>query len=91
MNLLSFFSRRTSAPVARERLQILLAHERVVVSGQPDLVAMLREEILAVIAKHISVDQDKVLVKMDRGDAVSTLEVDIEIPTPTGEKISLRA
>jgi cell division topological specificity factor len=91
MNLLNFFSRRTSAPVARERLQILLAHERGVVSGQPDLVAMLREEILAVIAKHISVDQEKVLVKMDRGDAVSTLEVDIEIPTPTGERIALRA
>jgi cell division topological specificity factor len=91
MNLLSFFNRRTTAPVARERLQILLAHERVIVNGKPDLVAMLREEILAVIARHISVDQDKVLVKMDRGDAVSTLEVDIEIPTPTGERIALRA
>jgi cell division topological specificity factor len=52
---------------------------------------MLREEILQVIAKHISVDQEKVLVKMDRGDAVSTLEVDIEIPTPTGERVALRA
>jgi cell division topological specificity factor len=91
MNLLSFFSRRNSAPVARERLQILLAHERGIVSGQPDLVGVLREEILAVIAKHISVDQEKVLVKMDRGYAVSTLEVDIEIPMSSGEKISLRA
>jgi cell division topological specificity factor len=91
MNLLNFFSRRNSAPVARERLQILLAHERGIVSGQPDLVAKLREEILSVIAKHISVDQDKVIVKMDRGDAVSTLEVDIEIPTPSGGTIALRA
>jgi cell division topological specificity factor len=91
MNLLNFFSRRSTAPVARERLQILLSHERGIVSGQPDLVAMLREEILAVIAKHISVDRDKVLVKMDRGEGVSTLEVDIEIPTPTGERIALRA
>jgi cell division topological specificity factor len=91
MNLLNFFSRRSSAPVARERLQILLAHERGIVSGQPDLVAKLREEILSVIAKHISVDQDKVIVKMDRGDAVSTLEVDIEIPTPSGATIALRA
>ena len=44
----------------------------------------VREEILAVIAKHVSVERDKVRVTMDRGDAVSTLEVDIEIPTPAG-------
>ena len=39
MNLLNFFSRRSSAPVARERLQILLAHERGMVGGQTDLVS----------------------------------------------------
>ena len=81
MNLLNFFSRRATAPVARDRLQILLAHERTIAGGS-DLVALLREEILAVIKKHVSVDADKVQVKMDRGAAVSTLEVDIEIPTP---------
>lgn len=80
MNLLNFFQKRTSAPVARDRLQILLAHERVSTSGQSDLVAKLREEILSVIAKHVNVDREKVLVKMERGEAVSTLEVDIEIP-----------
>jgi cell division topological specificity factor len=79
MNLFSLFGRRNTAPVARERLQMLLAHERAA-SGQSDLVAILREEILAVIAKHVPVDRDKVQVKMDRGDAVSTLEVDIELP-----------
>ncbi|HEX8416354.1 MAG TPA: cell division topological specificity factor MinE, partial [Methylobacterium sp.] len=56
MSLLNFFGRRTSAPVARDRLQILLAHERAIVSGKPDLVALLREEILAAIAKHVTVD-----------------------------------
>lgn len=80
MSFFKFFSRRNSAPVARERLQILLAHERIS-TGQSDLVAILREEILAVIAKHIQVDSDKVKVTMDRGTAVSTLEVDIEIPS----------
>ncbi len=80
MNLLNFFGRRDSAPVARERLQILLSHERTIVSGKPDLVATLREEILAVIAKHISVDSEKVQIKMDRGASTSTLAVDIEIP-----------
>ncbi|MCD6071257.1 MAG: cell division topological specificity factor MinE [Microvirga sp.] len=82
MNLFSFFKKNTtSAPVARERLQVLLAHERTIVGGgESDLVAILREEIMAVIAKHLAVPQDKVQIKMDRGASVSTLEVDIEIP-----------
>jgi cell division topological specificity factor len=87
MNLFSFFKKNnTSAPVARERLQVLLAHERTIVGGgESDLVAILREEIMAVIAKHLAVPQDKVQIKMDRGASVSTLEVDIEIPaTLTG-------
>lgn len=79
MSLFNFFGKKTSAPTARERLQILLAHERASV-GHSDLVALLREEILAVIAKHVQVDREKVNVKMDRGDQVSTLEVDVEIP-----------
>jgi cell division topological specificity factor len=82
MSLLSFFTRRSSAPVARERLQLLLAHERAVVGGRADLVAILREEILAVIAKHVTIERDKVQVRMDRGDSISTLEVDIEIRAP---------
>lgn len=79
MSLLSFFRRGGSAPVARERLQILLAHERIACRHQ-DLLGLLREEILAVIARHISFEPDKVQIKMDRGKSVSTLAVDIEIP-----------
>jgi cell division topological specificity factor len=80
MSLLRLFTNRNpSAPVARERLQILLAHERGLV-GQSDLVVRLREEILAVVSRHVSLDPDKVVVKMDRGKHVSTLEVDIELP-----------
>ncbi|TIQ24010.1 MAG: cell division topological specificity factor MinE, partial [Mesorhizobium sp.] len=52
MNLLDLFKRRGSAPVARERLQVLLAYERRNRS-QPDLVSVLREEIMAVIARHV--------------------------------------
>ncbi len=71
--------RRGSAPVARERLQILLAHERGM-RGQPDLLGVLREEILAVVSKHVKLDPDKVIVRLERGNEVSTLEVDIEVP-----------
>jgi cell division topological specificity factor len=91
-NVLSFFSfRRGSAPVARERLQLLLAHERATLGGRSDLVSILREEILAVIAKHVTVERDKIQVKMDRGGSVSTLEVDIEIRTPNGPELALSA
>ena len=79
MTLLNFLSRRRTAPVARERLQILLSHERVL-DGRSDLAAVLQEEILAVIAKHMAIERDKVQVKLDRGTAVSTLEIDIEMP-----------
>jgi cell division topological specificity factor len=71
--------RRGSAPVARERLQILLAHEREA-RNEPDLLGVLREEILSVISRHVAFDPDKVEIRMDRGKSVSTLAVDIEIP-----------
>jgi len=74
-----FGGRAASAPVARERLQILLAHERGL-RGQPDLLEVLRAEILAVVSRHVVLDPEKVMVRMDRGDMVSTLEVDIEVP-----------
>jgi cell division topological specificity factor len=83
MSVFGLFRRRGSAPVARERLQILLAHERGA-RGQSDLLAILREEILAVIEKHVPIERENVQIKMDRGDAVSLLEIDIEIPNSIG-------
>jgi cell division topological specificity factor len=83
MTLFNLFRRRASAPVARERLQILLAHERSN-RGQPDLLAKLRDEILAVVARHINVASDQVQVTMDRGDTVSMLEINVEVPNSIG-------
>ena len=81
MSIFSFFTRNriTTAPVARERLQLLISHERAL-NGRADLAAILQEEILAVIAKHITIDREKVNVKLDRGSQFSTLEIDIEMP-----------
>ena len=78
MSIFSLFRKQRSAPMARERLQVLLAHERA--SLESDLVAVLREEILAVIAKHVEFDREKVEIKMDRDGDVSILEIDVEIP-----------
>ncbi len=79
MSLFRFLTQRPAAPVARERLQILLAHERVAL-GPRDLVTILRDELLATIARHIEIDPQKLSVKMERAGAYSTLEIDVEIP-----------
>jgi cell division topological specificity factor len=84
MSWFALLKRRGSAPVARDRLKILLAHERTFRSGQSDLLAQLREEIMVVIGKHIAVTPEKVQIRMDRGQAVSTLAIDIEIPSLVG-------
>ena len=91
MRLLSFLRPKTTAPVARERLQILLAHERLAV-GQTDLVAILRQEILATIARHVEFDADKVKVQLGGAGSMSTLEIDIELPAtpmPPAERTAL--
>jgi cell division topological specificity factor len=81
MNLRRLIGGRTaSARVARERLQILLAHERGL-RGRPDLLGVLRAEILAVVSRHIVLYPEKIIVRMNRSKHVSTLEVDIEVPT----------
>ena len=96
MNVLRFFQRRSSVPVteaqssasaARDRLTVLLAHERAV-AGHSKLVEALREEILAVIAKHVEIARDKVQVKMEGGEGVSTLAIDIEIPAPSAAQLA---
>ena len=88
MSLMRLFnSRSASAPVARERLQILLSHERGL-RGQSDLLGLLREEILAAVSRHVTLDPDKVIVRMDRGKQVSTLEVDIEVPNDVSRSMA---
>lgn len=81
MSIFSFFrsAPRPSAVQAKERLQIVMAHERAGRSG-PDYLPMLQQELLAVIAKYIDIDQNKVEVKLDRGGDCSTLELNIELP-----------
>jgi cell division topological specificity factor len=90
VSIFSFFKKKNTAPVARERLQLLLAHERVAGSDNR-LVAILQEEILAVIARHMQIDRDKVRVKLGRDDEVNTLEIDIEMPARTPGRLAARA
>jgi cell division topological specificity factor len=90
MKFADLFGRQRSASTAHHRLQVLLMHERCG-GANPDLIPMMREDILAAIGKHISVDPEKVRLKIDRGETVSRLEIDIEIPTPMRQSLDRRA
>jgi cell division topological specificity factor len=79
MSVVSLFRHRSSAPVARERLQTLLSYERAAF-GRRDLLSVIQEEILAAVAKHVTVDHDNVHIQMDRGAEGATLEIGVDIP-----------
>ncbi|MBP6719778.1 MAG: cell division topological specificity factor MinE [Rhodoferax sp.] len=83
MSYLSFFlgENKKSANVAKERLQIILAHER---SGrgmaEPDYLPELQRELLAVISKYIKINPQDITVNLERQDNLEVLEVKIELP-----------
>jgi cell division topological specificity factor len=79
MRLFQFLKPVSSAPVARERLQILLEYERRMIS-QNSLITTLKEEILAVVSRHVSIDPERIHVSVDRGEGFSTLAVGVQIP-----------
>ena len=82
MSWLNLFKREQPKEVARNRIRILLAHERSI-SGSSNLIALLRNEILLAVAKYIPVDLEQVDVNMQRGELLSTLQIDIQIPVST--------
>lgn len=81
MSIFNLFRRANSGNVARERLQILLTHERRSGSSQ-ELVALIHREVIAAIAKHVNIDPDKVEVEIQYRDKVSFLEINLELPAP---------
>lgn len=75
-----FRSRKTgSASVAKERLQIIVAHERGK-RDQPDYLPALQQELLAVIRKYVQIEDDMVQVEVDRNDDCSVLELNVTLP-----------
>lgn len=82
MSIMNYFRHRprTSATEAKERLQILLAHERAG-STRPDYLPRLQAELMQVIAKYIEIDEDMISVEFENSGTVSTIEVNIELPT----------
>jgi cell division topological specificity factor len=72
-----------SASQAKERLQIVLAHERISRTRE-DFLPKLQQELVAVVARYVAIDPGKVNVNLDRGGDISTLEIEIELPGPQG-------
>jgi cell division topological specificity factor len=81
MSILSYFfgEKKKTASVARERLQIILAHER---NGRntPDYLPQLQKELIAVISKYVAINPDDIKVQLDRKDDFEILEVNIVLP-----------
>ena len=80
MSLFNYLrSRRNTASVAKERLQIIISHERCQRST-PDYLPQLKEEILTVIAKYVPISREKVCVNLERLGDNSILELNVTIP-----------
>lgn len=82
---LLFGKKKATASVAKERLQIILAHERASLHGDdqcfaPSWLPDLQRELLLVIAKYIKVDQDALKVNLERRDNLELLEINVTLP-----------
>ena len=85
-SFLSFLlgEKKKTASVAKERLQIILAHER---SGrnasEPDYLPALQRELVAVISKYVSISPEDIKVHLERQDDLEVLDIKIELPEST--------
>ncbi|KTD03556.1 cell division topological specificity factor MinE [Fluoribacter gormanii] len=87
MSIFNYLRRRSAtASVAKERLQIIISHERSQ-RNTPDYLPKLQEEILAVIAKYVHVTRDQVSVNLERMGDNSVLELNITMPDDVKETV----
>ena len=81
MSFLDYFKSKKpkTASVAKERLQIIVAHERGQ-RAQPDYLPELQKELVEVIRKYVHISDDMVQVDVDRNDHCSVLELNVTLP-----------
>lgn len=92
MGLLSYFksNRPNSAAIAKERLQILVAHERSNRDRPPDYLANLQRDLLEVIRRYVNVDQDAITVTMEQDDNREVLELNIVLPDESTSRLGTK-
>ncbi len=81
MSIFSYFKKepKASASIAKERLQIIVAHERTT-RTQPDYLPSMQREILEVIRKYVPIAEDDVQVQLENSEECSVLELNITLP-----------
>lgn len=81
MSLFDFFflKKPASASIAKERLQIVLAHERAG-RDSPEFLPRMQKEVLAVVARYIAIKEDMIRVSLGKAGNASVLEINVEIP-----------
>ncbi len=84
-NLLRANSKHNTARIAKERLQIIVSHERK--RNSPDFLPMLQQELIEVIAKYVKIDKDQVKVELERSGDCSVLELNVTLPSPVHEEV----
>ncbi|MEY3220919.1 MAG: hypothetical protein RIT27_2276 [Pseudomonadota bacterium] len=72
-------SRKNSASIAKERLQIIVAHERGLLKG-PEYLPMLQQELLAVVRKYVPITDEHIKISMDKEGEYEILELNISLP-----------
>lgn len=71
----------SSASMAKERLQIIVAHERNRRNHpEPDFLPQMQQEIIEVVRKYINISSEQVVVNLDNTDSCSVLELNITLP-----------
>lgn len=75
-----FRAPQSTAKMAKERLQIIIAHERGE-RDKPDYFISMQKELINVIAKYVSIDKDDIKMDLQRKDGYSVLELNITLPT----------
>jgi len=92
MKFFDFFRSKKpkSAAIAKERLQIIVSHERRRPST-PDFLPRLQQDILEVVRKYIQIDEDQIKLSVDRKDDCEVLALNISLSDPGGISASVRA
>jgi len=73
-----FSPRPKSAAIAKERLKIVLAHERAS-RDAPDFLPRLQKELLAVVGRYVQINEDMIRVNVGKAGDTSLLEINIEL------------
>ena len=75
-----FGEKKKTAEIAKNRLSLLIAHERSGGSPAADFLPALQRELIEVISKYVSVNPDDIKVHLDKQDNMDVLEVNIVLP-----------